>query len=476
MSALRRGARVLAGALALVWSGCGSGEPPAWEQELVAPPEGAVVPEDELFRGELENGLHIIVLEDPRVPWVTLGVVVRSGAARATPDDVGLADFTAELMNRGAGERDALELANAVDALGASLVVASDWDSMTVQVSGLSGDLEALAEILGDVVLRPRFDEDEARRARSETLAGLAKAKDNPETLLRWNLYRALFSDHAYGYPKEGNPATVEKFDASRARALYRETWVPRDAIFYASGDADAKTLEALARSLFGAWTGGAPPGPAPKPATPAPTSRRIVIVDRPDLAQAQIAVAHEGVARAEPTRVAVELMNSTLGGGGFSSRIMKVVREDAGLAYFAYSAFAMRRDGGIFVASTATRIPEVGRSVELLLAELDGMRTNPPTAEELAHAKSRAVGRFVLSLETSSALVSELVSLDVQGLPKDSLDTYRSRIRAVTLEDVAQAARDRLHPERAAIVVVGPAEALRAQLEPLGPVEVVEP
>ena len=450
------------------------GPPPAWELAPPPPREGPVVPAGRLHRASLENGLEIVVLEDPSLPRALLGVVVPRGSADVPAAQAGLPSYTADLMERGAGERDALAFAEAVDALGATLQAAAGWDSMSVEVAGLSRDLDALAGLLADGVLRPRFDAEEAARLRSQGLAALERAKDDPDTLAHWHLARVLFPGHPYGLPQDGTPETLAAFDAAAARALHRGFWVPSGAILYAAGDVEHADIERRARDLFGAWQGEpAPPAPAPPPA---PQARRVVIVDRPELAQATILVGHEGIRRAEPERVAVQLMNTVLGGGGFSSRIMGRVREDEGLAYYAYSGFGMRRAGGVFLVSTATRGDQAGRSLAMLLEELEGARTRPPSDEEIAHARSLSIGRFGLGLETSDAVVTGLVDLDVYGLPRDSLDTYRTRVREAAAADVQQAARERLHPERAAIVVVGPAAALRPQLEPLGPLEVVQP
>ena len=135
-----------------------------------------------------------------------------------------------------------------------------------------------------------------------------------------------------------------------------------------------------------------------------------------------------------------------------------------------------MRRHPGPFGVSTFTRVPEVRRVVDLLLSELSRVRSDPPTPEEVANAQSQQAGQFSLGLETSSAVAGSLVDLDVYGLPEDSLDTFRGRIRALTAEDTARAARDLVHPARAAILVVGPREAIVPQLEDLGAVEVVQP
>jgi zinc protease len=200
------------------------------------------------------------------------------------------------------------------------------------------------------------------------------------------------------------------------------------------------------------------------------------VIVNRPDLVQARIVLSHEGIARADAHRVATALMNSVIGGGGFSSRLTGTLRSDEGLTYGVYSHYSLRRQPGPFRVSTFTRVSEVRRALDLLLAELERARAEPPTEDELVWARALAIGSFAMQLETSAAVMDGLVDLDVHGLPEDSLDTYRTRVRAVTAQDAARAALDHLHPERAAIVLVGPAAQIEPQVGDLGPVRIVEP
>ncbi len=463
---------------ALVALGCsGFGQRPAWEEPPPPPQEGPVVPAGALHRSVLESGLQVLVLEDRSLPRVAMGLVIPRGAAALPPEQAGLTAYTTELMNRGAGERDALAFAKAVDALGASISAGSGWDTAAVSASGLSRDFDALSALAADVALRPRFEPVEAERLRSQRLAALERAKDDPGTLARWHLARVLFEGHAYGYPQDGTPESVAGFDAAAARRTHAKLFVPQGATFYATGDVDTQRVVERVQELFGTWIGaGGEPVVATPPPPPPAQSRRVVIVNRPDLGQATIVIGEHGISRTAPDRLPVQLLNLVVGGGGFSSRIMSRVREDEGLAYYAYSGFAMRRDGGLFMAATGTRVPEAGRAVGMLLDELERARSDPPSAAEIEHARSLAVGRFSLGLETSDAILSALVDLDVYGLPRDSLDTYRSRLRALTDEEVRAAALAHIHPDRVAIVVVGPPEELRGQLEALGPVEVVEP
>lgn len=455
----------------------GVGAPrPAWE--LPPPParEAPIVQPGSLQRAALDSGLRVLVLEDRRLPRAVLGVTLRRGASSEPLEQAGLASFTAELMKRGAGHRDALAFAEYVDEIGASFGVSADWDSLTVGVAGLSRDLDRLFEILADAVLAPRFAPEEAERARSEKLAAIARAKDDPGTLAYWHASAAVYPGHRFGAPLSGTQESVQALDGEMARTFHSQVSFPNNAILFASGDVSAADILDRARAAFADWQPGALPDVGPPPPARTPEAREIVIVDRPDLVQARIAISHEGIARTDADRIATSLMNSVIGGGGFSSRLMGVLRSDEGLTYGVYSHYVLRRHPGPFRVSTFTRVSEVRRTLDLMLAELERGRSEPPGEDELVDARALTIGSFSMGLETSAAVMDGLVDLEVHDLPEDSLDTFRARVRAVSAQQVARAALDHLHPERAAIVLVGPADQLEPQVADLGPVRVVEP
>jgi zinc protease len=463
--------------------GCAPGPAPkpAWEQPPPALKQGPVVAADALTRTRLDNGLAVIVLEDHRLPTVSLGLTVRRGAGAVGRGQAGLAQLTAEVMNRGAGDRDALALAEAVDALGASLSVSAGWDSMTVSMQGLSRDLPTLLTLLGDVALSPRFEAAEVEKARSEQLAGLEAADDNPAQLVGRQAMAVLYPGHRYGLSLSGSPETLAPLEREAVRDLHARFFVPANAILSVSGDIVSADFLASIRPRFEGWRSGgpgqAPPAATPPPPAITPIARKVVIVDKPDLNQARIIITQEGIERRDPRRLTASLMNATLGGSGFSSRLMGKLRSEAGLTYGVRSGFSMRSQPGPFSASTFTRVPETRRAVDMLLAELEAIREIQPQSDsELAKAKSYLVGQFGLGLETSAAVASGLVNLDVYGLPADSLDTYRARVAAIDVQQTRAVADALLDPGRAAIVLLGPAEALVPQFQDLGPVEVIKP
>ena len=453
------------------------GSRPAWELPPPAPAEGPIVDARSLHRTTLPNGLRILILEDDRLPRVALGIELARGEGSVEPSRAGVAEIATEVMQRGAGERDGLALANIVEEAGASLSISADWDTTGVALAGLSEDQDLFLEILADVTLRPRFDPEEFRKTLDEHQAGLVAAHDDPATLIGWQMLRVLYEGHRYGLPSSGTSESVASLSVEDARRYWVDRFVPRNSIFWAVGDVDAAQLTREIEGLFGGLVDAPIPTNTPRVPAVTPESRRIVVIDKPELGQARIVFAHEGITRTEPKRLQIDLMNDALGGSGFSSRLMKSIRSEAGLTYGVGSGYSLRSVAGPFQVSTFTRVPKVREVVDLIVKEVEGMRGEGAMTEiELAKFISYNVGRFGLSLETSQSVLSSLVDLEVHGLPMDSLDTYRSRIRAITLADVHAAARDHLHPDRAAIIVLGPAKDIVPQLEDLGPVEVWQP
>ncbi len=454
-----------------------TGPVPAWEAAPAPIAEGPVVPQERVHRFQFENGIELFLLEDHSLPRLEVGWLARRGVGSETRAEAGTTVLLTEVMERGAGDRDALALAQAVERLGATLTVAADWDSASVELSGLSEDRDALFEILRDVVRAPRIEAAEVKRARQQQLAGLESVRDNPRALVSRELARVLYPEHRYGLQLSGSPDTVSPLRQRALRAWHPRLFDPSHSIVYAVGDLGVEEFRTRAESLFGDMRPAPSPLP-PTPATPAatPAERTVVLINRPDLAQAQIALGHEGMARTDPERVQVSLLNSVLGAGGFASRLMSRIRAEEGLAYGIYSGFSTRSQPGPFSIRTSTNATQAGKVLEGVFEEVEAIRTTrPPTEEELASAKRMRAGRFALGLETSSAIASSLLNLDVHRLPQDSLDTYRTRVAQVdTAAASAQSAR--LHPERMAIVIAGPAEVIEPQLAPYGTPQIVEP
>ena len=451
--------------------------PPAWELPPPPIPADPIVPHERLQRSQLDNGLSLVVLEDHALPRLHVGWISHSGIGAEPTDRAGVSALLAEVMQRGAGERDALALAQSVENLGANLSVASSWDASRVDLTGLAEDGATLLAILADVVRRPRLEPREVERARAEQIATLERLLDSPPELANAALARLLYPQHRYGLPRGGTPKSVAALDATALRDWHRRLFNPRHATLFAVGHIEAAPFLAQAADLFGDDRGH--PGRLATPPVPAhsPPTTRIVVVDRPDLNQARIAMGHEGLARTDPDRLAASIANGVLAGGGFLSRLMMQARGERGLTYGVHSFFDLRSVPGPFVLGTATEADGAASLLQIIQSSLRDLGGNEPPAESEVEAIRRFLaGRFALGLQTPGAIINALIHLDVHGLPRDSLDTYRSRLRAIRPAQVAEQARTRFHPERLAIAVVGPAQRIAPQLEAFGPVRVISP
>lgn len=426
-------------------------------------------------RGRLPNGLEVIVAEKRDFPLASLDLVVPSGALADSEDRAGTASLTAGLLESGAGGRDAARIAEAVDALGVSLDTGVSWDATLVSFSGLAARVGPGLDIVADLALRPEFPEHEVERIRDERLAALAQRRADPSTAADELLARYTFAEgHPFGRRLGGSRATLATLTRADAADFHAARYRPQGAALCLAGDLSLEEAMELAERHLGGWEGAPETGAAPVP-RPRFSGTTIVLADRPGAVQSELRVGHPGIERAAPDFFAVTVMNAILG-GLFSSRLNLTLRERLGFTYGVSSSFAARRLPGTFGVGAAVQVEGTARSVAEILAEMRRMQAEPVTDAELADARAYLAGVFPLALQTTDGLATRLSTLALYGFGDDYWDHYRDHLLAVTAADVQAAARARLFPDAAAVVVVGDASRLRAELEALGegPVEVV--
>jgi zinc protease len=419
----------------------------------------------EVQRGRLSSGLEVIVAEKRDLPVATLDLVLPSGGG-ADPDGVaGVASITAGLLESGAGERDAAAVAEAVDGLGLSLETVVSWDWTVVGFTSLSSRLEAGAGILADLVLRPRFPEREVERIRDERLAALLQRRSDPSSLADELVGHYTFAaEHPFSRRLGGLRSTISAIGRTAVSDYHAERYRPLGAALCAAGDVTLDEVVALAERHLGGWEGAPPPSPFPEPAERFDRAT-VLIADRPGAVQSEVRVGHIGIERGAPDFLAATVMNAILG-GLFSSRLNLRLREQLGYTYGVHSSFSPRRTAGCFVVASAVQVEGTAHAVAEILSALESMRAEPVSASELDDARDYLAGVFPLTLQTTDALAGRLASLPVYGLEDDYWERYRDRLLAVTAADVMEAAARRLHPDRAAIVVVGDAGRTAAELE----------
>jgi predicted Zn-dependent peptidase len=423
----------------------------------------------------LSNGLPVWVVELHKVPVVHISLVVKSGSAADPPGKFGLASLTADMLDEGAGKRNALQVADEVDFLGATLSTSSTSDASYVELHVPVTRLGDALPIMADVALRPTFPQEELQRVREELLTSLIQAEDDPESLIEFAFPRLVFSpQHRYGTLSIGTAASVKGFTIADMRQFHAQNYVPSNAGLIVTGDITAATAVARLETAFGAWK-GTPPAAVTIPAAPQLTARQLYLLDKPGAAQSQIRIGWIGVPRSTPDYFALRVLNTILG-GSFTSRLNQNLRETHGYAYGASSVFDMRRGAGPFYATAGVQTDKTAEALTEFFKELDGIR-KPIPPDEVEKAKNFVALLMTRNFETTESMAGSLATAFVYNLPPDYFSTFTARVRAVTPAEVQAAAERYIQPDKFAVVVIGDRKVIEPGIKALNlaPVKIVE-
>ena len=440
-----------------------------------APGPAPVLKVPAIERRTLTNGLRVWIVQMHEVPVVDVSVVVISGGAADPPGKYGLASFTATMLDEGAGKYNALDLADAVEFLGASLTTGSSFDSSVMKLHTPASKLDQALPLLADVTLRPTFPQNEIDRIRKERLAALLQARDNPASVAAAAFARLLYgAGHRYGTPTMGTDASNTGITAEDLRAFYAGNYQPQNAGLIVVGDVTPASVVPKLQQAFGAWKNA---GSLSKPVLPSvaqPAARQIYLIDKPGAAQSQIRIGGVGVARMTPDYFVLDVLNTMLG-GSFSSRLNQNLREEHGYSYGAGSVFDMRMTAGPFYATAGVQTDKTIESLVEFFKELDGMRT-PPPADELTRVRNLLALGFPGEFETTSNMAGKLTELFVYGLEDSFFGEYVPRIEAVSAAEIERAAKQYVTSDRFAVVIVGDLSKIEKPLRDanLGPVRIV--
>ena len=409
-----------------------------------------------VVKRQLANGLPAWIVELHEVPVVQVNLLLRAGTANDPPGKYGIASLAAAMLTEGAGSRSSLELADAIDFLGADLNAAAGIDSSAVRLHVPVARLGEALPIMADVALRPTFPAEELDRQRQQRLTNLLQARDEPTTLVSLAFSRVLYGpEHRFGTATMGTASTIKAFTTADLASFYRAAFRPDNATLVVVGDITPDRVLPLLETSFGAWK-AAPPSAAPvtMPATSQPARRQIYLVDKPGAPQTQMRRGSIGVARSTPDFFPIQVLNTVLG-GSFSSRLNLNLREKRGYSYGASSGFDMRLTPGPFSAQAGVQTDKTSESLTEFFNELNGILKTVP-ADELARAKNYVALRFPSSFETTGDIARRLEDAIVYRLPDDYFSRYVQNIEAVTAAGVQQVAQKYIQPDRLAVVVVG--------------------
>jgi predicted Zn-dependent peptidase len=417
---------------------------------------------------QLSNGLPVWIVELHEVPVVQVNLLVLGGSADDPPGKFGVANLMASMLAEGAGSRSSLDIADAVDYLGANLSATSAINSMGVRLHVPVARLADALPIMADVALRPTFPASELERLRQQRLISLLQARDDASTTAALAFSKVLFGgDHRFGTATMGTSETIKGFTVDDLKSFYTASFRPETSTLIVAGDVTPDRVLPLLESNFGKWkASGAAPARTPLPAPGQPVTRVVYIVDKPNAPQSQVRIGWIGVPRSTPDYFPLVVMNTILG-GAFSSRLNLNLREKHGYTYGANSNFDMRLTAGPFTSAAGVQTDKTSESLTEFFNELNGM-LKPVPADELARAKNYVALRFPSTFESTGDISRRLEEMVVFRLPDDYYSRYVQSIQAVTAADVQRVAQKYVAPEKFAVVVVGDRKAIEPGIRAL--------
>jgi zinc protease len=408
------------------------------------------------------DGLRVWTVEHRDVPVFCVSVLFPVGSAADPPARHGLAALTADLLDEGTSELDALALHDALARIGSQLDTEVGVDASTVSIVTLSKFAARALDLLAGVVLRPRFDEADFVRVRDNRVSRLVQLRDVPgavaERLFAWRLY----GSHPYGHTALGSEAAVRVMTADEVRAFHRDVLVASGPTVLAVGDVSHEEVVAL---VDRAWpvspvsrpAAKAAPGGAARPA--ALSGSRIALVNRPGAAQSELRIGRVAAARSTPDYAALAVLNTALG-GAFVSRINLKLREEKGFTYGARSSFDYRREPGPFAVQASVQTNATAEAVADVLAEIAAIGAERPiTPVELARAHAALTRSYPRNFETADQIARAVAQLVLHGLPDDYFDRFVADVRRVTDADVLDVATRYLLAHDLQLVIVGDRE-----------------
>jgi predicted Zn-dependent peptidase len=424
----------------------------------------------------LENGLVVYLLEDHELPLVTVSAIMKTGAWLDSSDKVGVAALTGVVMRTGGSARMSAEAVDEeLEQLAASLTIGVGRQSGTASLDVMKKDLKKGLQIFADLIRTPAFDPSRVELAKLQALEGIRRRQDSPGSVVSREFVKLLYGvEHPTA--RETTVESVRKIAREDLVEFHRRTVHPNGMILGVTGDFDKPAMVALLRELFGDW----PKGNVPElkiPEVPEGEARLAAVrfVNK-DTTQTHLRVGHLTLRENDPDYVALAIVNDILGGSSFRSRLFNDVRTKRGLAYAVGSRINTgTHDQGVWLMRAETKLASTQEVIGRFVANVERMRTELVTDQELAEAKEAYVNSFVFSFASPSAIVSRLMELEYDGLPKDFLQQLREKVLKLTKEELLAAAKRHLRPDRLKIIAVGPGEALPRLLSGFGEVKEIK-
>lgn len=407
----------------------------------------------------LDNGLECIVVKNDKLPRVSFQYTLNIDPIMEK-DKAGMQDMAGEMLSRGTKNRSKEQIDEEVDFIGATL----NTYSTGVYASSLTKHSDKILELMADVLLNPTFPEDELEKVKTQTLSGLASAKNDPSSISE-NVANVLRYGKSHPYGEIVTEETVNNISSKDLETYYYENFNPNDGYLIIVGDIDVATAQAKMKAYFEQWEQGETTKRTYSMPT-APQETSVAMVDRPGAVQSVITVTYPvELTPNSPDRIAASVANGILGGGGFSGRLMQNLREDKGFTYGARSSLSYDPLVGVFTASAQVRNEVTDSAIAEFIYEIDRMANEQVSPEDLQKTKNIMAGSFARSLERPQTVANFALNIARYNLPADYYEKYLENLAAVTAEDVMRVAKMYLNSNNANILVVGDKDAVAAKI-----------
>jgi predicted Zn-dependent peptidase len=414
-------------------------------------------PARNIERGVLPNGLVVITEHMPHVRSVSVGIWLRTGSRGETADRAGLSHFIEHMVFKGTARRTAEEIARQMDSVGGMLDAFTEKEIVCFNGKVLDEHLGIAFDVISDLVLRPRFDEDDVEREKQVVLEEVRMEEDNPEYLVHEMFTQGFWREHALGRPILGTRETIPRFSREAMLDAFRTDYAPNNAVLTAAGNCSHAHLMELAEREFGGSARAelhSPDGPPrPEPALVARSKR--------ELEQVHVCIGAPSCPLADERRYAVSLLNNILG-GSMSSRLFQNIREKQALAYAVFSDLNLYSDAGMLSVYAGTAPATAEQLIRSVMEECGKLKKERVAEEELRRAKDHLKGSLVLSLESSGARMSQLARHEIYFKRFFTIDETLAGIEAVTREEILKIAGESFESERIAAAAVGPPNGFR--------------
>lgn len=411
---------------------------------------------------QTDNGAKVFYVPAPELPIVDIRVVFNAGSAR-DGDKAGLASMTNNLLDHGAGDWNTDQIVSRFDSVGAQFSTSSLRDMAVVSLRSLTEKdwFKTALDTMATILQKPKFDQGELDREQQRTLVALRNQEESPSDLTELAFYKALYQNHPYASPPLGTKDSVTALTRQDVVDFYNKYYVASNAIVVIVGAVDKPTAKKIARELVKPLPKGEP-APA-LPDVPAVTEAKLIKQQHPST-QTTIWVGQEGESRIDPDYFPLYVGNHILGGSGFGSRIVDQIREKRGLAYSSYSYFYPMERKGPFIMGLQTKNNQAKEALDLLMKTVDDFIANGPTQKELDDAKKNITGGFPLRLDSNKDIIDYVAMIGFYNLPLDYLKTFNNKVEQVTREQIMDAFKRRIHPDKMITVMVGDLDAQDAK------------